>query len=42
MAKFAKAHPETVSYLRWSSLQQLVTAKSYEGLHLMGLQPIAF
>ena len=42
MVKFAKVHPGTLPHLRWSSLQQLVTAESCKGLHLMGFQPITF
>ena len=42
MVKFAKVYPGTLPHLRWSSLQQLVTAESCKGLHLTGFQPIAF
>ena len=40
-AKFSKTDPGTLLHLRWSSLEQLVTAESCKGLHQIGLQPMS-
>ena len=35
MVKFSKTDPGTLSQLRWSSFQQLITEESCKGLHLI-------